>query len=156
MPGPTIPTPEQIAYMQEHASDNIVPNLIACSTICPILATIFIGFRLWSRRINHGRLKLDASDYLSIAAWVCFQSIQVELGPETDEEQILYIPYNVVIGLITRYGAGRHIIFVTNPRMLQIVSISYHLAHRPRTGGGKINIVFLSCWNLTTNHVNRE
>lgn len=142
MPGPTIPTPEQIAYMQEHASDNIVPNLIACSTICPILATIFIGFRLWSRRINHGHLKLDASDYLSISAWVCFQSIQVDLTPGTDEEQILYIPYNVVIGLITRYGAGRHIIFVTNPRMLQIVSTPYYLAHRPRTRGGKINTIY--------------
>ncbi|KAG6365194.1 hypothetical protein INS49_006802 [Diaporthe citri] len=70
MPGPTLPTPEQVAYMQEHASDNIVPNLIACATICPILATIFVAFRLWSRRINHGRLKLDASDYLSIAAWL--------------------------------------------------------------------------------------
>ncbi|KAL1850369.1 hypothetical protein Daus18300_012964 [Diaporthe australafricana] len=70
MPGPTLPTPEEVAYMQEHASDNIVPNLIACATICPILATIFIAFRLWSRQINHGRLVLDASDYLSIAAWL--------------------------------------------------------------------------------------
>lgn len=131
--------------MQEHASDNIVPNLIACATICPILATIFIGFRLWSRQINHGRLMLDASDYLSIAAWVCFHSNQVDLAPETDEVQIFYVPYNVVIGLITRYGAGRHILFVTDPRMLQIVSIACFLTRRPWTRGEKINTIILSC-----------
>lgn len=142
--------------MQEHADDNIVPNLIACSVICPILATIFIAFRLWSRQINHGRLMLDASDYLSIAAWVRFQSIRVDLAPETDEVQFFYIPYNVVIGLITRYGAGRHIIFVTNPRMLQIVSISYYLTHCPRSRGEKINTTTLSCWSLTTNDLNCE
>lgn len=65
--------------MEQHASDNIVPGIIACATMCPILATTFICLRLWSRQINQGRFKLDASDYLSIAAWVRFKSIQVDL-----------------------------------------------------------------------------
>ncbi|KAI0854546.1 hypothetical protein F4860DRAFT_499150 [Xylaria cubensis] len=105
MPGPKAPTPEQIAYMKSHAGDNIGPNIIVCATISATAATIFIALRLWSRRIHHGSLKLDASDYLALIAW------------------FFYIPYNVVFGLITRYGAGRHIIFVTNPRLLQIFNI---------------------------------
>ncbi|KAI0154533.1 hypothetical protein GGR57DRAFT_465984 [Xylariaceae sp. FL1272] len=105
MAGPVVPSAEEIAYYEAHADDNIVPNIIACATVAAIGATVFILLRLWSRRIHHGRLKLDISDYLALAAW------------------FLYIPYNIFFGLITRYGAGRHIIFVTNPRLLQIFSI---------------------------------
>ncbi|KAI0111154.1 hypothetical protein GGR51DRAFT_569214 [Nemania sp. FL0031] len=105
MTGPAVPTPEQVAYMQAHASDNLAPNIIACVSISATAATVFVALRLWSRRIQHGSMNLDASDYLVLAAWA------------------VYIPYNILGGLSARYGGGRHIIFVTERRLLQIISI---------------------------------
>ncbi|KAI0379514.1 hypothetical protein F5Y04DRAFT_282935 [Hypomontagnella monticulosa] len=105
MPGPIIPTPEEIAYMLSRPDDSLVPNIIACCAICMTAATIFIGLRLWSRRIVRGRLQLDVSDWFAVAAW------------------IVYLPYTVCLALITRYGGGKHIVFVTDPRMLGILTI---------------------------------
>ncbi|CAH0055866.1 unnamed protein product [Clonostachys solani] len=105
MPGPTLPTAEEVAYMQEHADDNIGPNIIACAAVCAVLATFFVGFRLWSRRIANGHLKLETSDWLNLTAWC------------------LYMPYSVLVGMITLYGAGRHAVFVTDARLLQIMTI---------------------------------
>lgn len=70
MPGPTIPTSEEVAYMLAHADDSLVADLIACTTVCATAATVFVGLRLWSRRVLRGRLTLDASDWLIVAAWV--------------------------------------------------------------------------------------
>ncbi|KAI0378947.1 hypothetical protein F5Y04DRAFT_290669 [Hypomontagnella monticulosa] len=98
-------TPERIAYFEAHASDNMVPNIIAASSISGFLSVVILGLRFASRRIMLGRLRLDLSDWLIVIAWVFFMM------------------FNVGWAMGTRYGLGRHIIFATDIRMLQITSI---------------------------------
>ncbi|KAI0838040.1 hypothetical protein F5Y06DRAFT_304098 [Hypoxylon sp. FL0890] len=105
MPGSESPSPEEIAQMLSHPNDNMAPNVIACCSIALGIATTSIGLRLWSRRILKGRLYLDLSDWLAITAWV------------------VYVPHTASIILTVRHGLGRHIVFITDPRLLSIYTI---------------------------------
>ncbi|OTB06303.1 hypothetical protein M426DRAFT_319043 [Hypoxylon sp. CI-4A] len=98
------PSPEQIADMMAHASDNVRPNIIACVAICAFLAVVFVATRLFARYLHGNTLLL--ADYLIIFA----------LG--------LYIPFCVALALCTNSGLGKHAIFVTDARLLQIYFIS--------------------------------
>ncbi|KAI2468305.1 hypothetical protein F4781DRAFT_399075 [Annulohypoxylon bovei var. microspora] len=105
MPGPQLPSPEEVSWMLERPEDNLVPNIIACNTVAAFTATVFIILRLWSRHIQHGRIQLAASDWFAVGAWGCF------------------IGYTVFAALGTRYGLGRHVVFASNARLLTIVNI---------------------------------
>ncbi|KAI1409847.1 hypothetical protein F5Y13DRAFT_169053 [Hypoxylon sp. FL1857] len=98
------PTPEQIAYMMAHASDDLRPNIIVCVSICAFLAVLFVGTRLYARWLHGNTLLL--ADYLIIFAL------------------FLYIPFCVALALCTNSGLGKHALFVTDPRLLQIYFIS--------------------------------
>ncbi|KAI0107963.1 hypothetical protein F4776DRAFT_416780 [Hypoxylon sp. NC0597] len=98
------PSAEQIAYMMAHASDNLRPNIIVCVSICGFLATLFVAVRLFARWLHGNTLLL--ADYLIIFA-LC-----------------LYIPFCVTLGLCTNSGLGKHALFVTDARLLQIYFIS--------------------------------
>ncbi|KAI0537287.1 hypothetical protein GGR58DRAFT_355458 [Xylaria digitata] len=100
----SLPSPEQIAYMMAHASDDLRPNIVACISISAFHAFLIVVARLFARWI-HGNSLLIA-DYLIIFA-LC-----------------LFIPYCVSLGLATESGLGKHSIFVTNARLLQIYFIS--------------------------------
>jgi hypothetical protein len=63
-----LPSPEQLAYMVEHASDTLVPQVIACCATCGPLATLFVGLRFISRRLTGSSIIL--SDWLIVVAWV--------------------------------------------------------------------------------------
>ncbi|KAI5926320.1 hypothetical protein F4810DRAFT_707927 [Camillea tinctor] len=82
MPTATLPTPEQVAEMMAYSDDNLVPNLIACLTICATAATIFIGLCLWSRWIVRGRFSLDVSDCLAVTAWTRLDIVWLLLAAE--------------------------------------------------------------------------
>ncbi|OTB12729.1 hypothetical protein K445DRAFT_25441 [Daldinia sp. EC12] len=105
MPGPTSPTPEEAAEMLSRPGDDRTANIIVCCSISLLFATVFIGLRLWSRRVLNGRILLDLSDWFAIMAWV------------------FYVAYVANIIMVTRHGLGRHIVFVTNPRLLSIYTI---------------------------------
>ncbi|KAI1481876.1 hypothetical protein F4774DRAFT_347289 [Daldinia eschscholtzii] len=105
MPGPTSPTPEEAAEMLSRPGDDKTANIIVCCSISLLFATVFIGLRLWSRRVLNGRILLDLSDWFAIMAWV------------------FYVAYVANIIMVTRHGLGRHIVFVTNPRLLSIYTI---------------------------------
>ncbi|KAI0413545.1 hypothetical protein F5X98DRAFT_351794 [Xylaria grammica] len=105
MPGAVTPTPEEIAWMLSRPHDSVVPNIIACGIITFTFSTLFISLRLWSRRIVRGRFALDASDWFAVAAWS------------------FYVPFIVTFILVTRYGGGRHAVFITDPRLLGILYI---------------------------------
>ncbi|KAI1141050.1 hypothetical protein F5Y05DRAFT_423886 [Hypoxylon sp. FL0543] len=105
MPGPTSPNPEEVAQMLSRPNDNMAPNVIACCSIALAIATTSIGLRLWSRRILNGRLCLDLSDWLAVMAWV------------------MYVPHTASVILTARHGLGRHIVFVTDARLLSIYTI---------------------------------
>ncbi|GAW20562.1 hypothetical protein ANO14919_100700 [Xylariales sp. No.14919] len=105
MPGAVTPTPEEIAWMLSRPHDSVVPNIIACGIITFTFSTLFISLRLWSRKIIRGRFALDASDWFAVAAWS------------------FYVPFIVTFILVTRYGGGRHAVFITDPRLLGILYI---------------------------------
>lgn len=64
-------------WMLRHIDDTRVPLIIAICTLGIVLSVVFLGIRLCSRRLAHGRLKLDLSDWLNIGSVVSFQ---VSLG----------------------------------------------------------------------------
>lgn len=116
------PTAQQLAYMATHHDDTLVAGIIACCSVCGIVSIIVIMLRFWSRKIVHGRVKAHASDWLLLIAWVGFPS----LSPVSDTlanplVQVFYAVFDVCFAMTTMYGAGRHIIYITNARMLQIV-----------------------------------
>jgi hypothetical protein len=69
MPGPTVPTAEQVAYIMEYTNDDIGPNIIAYAIIYTVFTIIFVGFRLWLRRIHYKYIRLKTSNWLYIFAW---------------------------------------------------------------------------------------
>ncbi|KAI0376105.1 hypothetical protein F5Y04DRAFT_267193 [Hypomontagnella monticulosa] len=87
-------SPEEIQYFQEHANDNLQPNIIASQVIDLVLAYVFVGLRIWARRTR--KMSLGHDDWLIIAALVPLTA------------------YAIVGWLLVSFGEGRHIIFVTN------------------------------------------
>ncbi|KAL9046362.1 MAG: hypothetical protein Q9214_000785 [Letrouitia sp. 1 TL-2023] len=90
------PTPQQIQWYKEHASDNLQPNLIAAAVCGLVIAYIAVVLRVVARRASAARTGID--DWLIIAA----------LLPLTG--------YATSIFLAVRYNGGRHIIFLKQPR----------------------------------------
>ncbi|KAI6082199.1 hypothetical protein F4821DRAFT_219273 [Hypoxylon rubiginosum] len=105
----SLPSPEQIAYMLAHADDDVRSNIVGCVTVCAILSVIFVGTRLFARWLHRNTLLL--ADYLIIFA-LC-----------------LYIPFCVALGLCTASGLGKHVLFVTDARLLQIYFISSEIIY---------------------------
>ncbi|KAI1334249.1 hypothetical protein F5Y15DRAFT_402454 [Xylariaceae sp. FL0016] len=98
-------TPEQLQYWTAHASDTRVPNIIACVVITGFFSTLFVLARITGRRMLNGSLQLHISDWMVIVAWVFF------------------VPCIVFFAMLTPYGGGRHVIYITNSYMLQVFSI---------------------------------
>ncbi|KAI4866673.1 hypothetical protein F4820DRAFT_416369 [Hypoxylon rubiginosum] len=63
-------TKEEIAWMMTHENDTRVPNIYACSIITGVASLIVLLLRLWARRVAHGRVMLDISDWSLVIAWV--------------------------------------------------------------------------------------
>ncbi|KAI0900752.1 hypothetical protein F4806DRAFT_167186 [Annulohypoxylon nitens] len=105
MPGPQLPSAEEVSWMLDHPEDNFVPNIIACNVVAAFIATVCVILRLWSRHIQHGYFRLVASDWFAVTAWGCF------------------IINTLFATLGTRYGLGRHVVFVSNARLLAITNI---------------------------------
>ncbi|TGO77363.1 hypothetical protein BELL_0111g00080 [Botrytis elliptica] len=87
-------TPEQIAYMQEHASDDQRTGIIAFGVICSIAAIVAVGSRFVARPTSKSKVGLDD--------WF----ITVGL--------IITISYVISYCPTTKYGMSRHVIFVTD------------------------------------------
>ncbi|RYO83906.1 hypothetical protein DL766_001733 [Monosporascus sp. MC13-8B] len=102
---PALPTEEQVAYMLAHPDDNLIPNIIACTSICGIASIVFLALRFSSQRLVSSRGP-TLSDWLLIIGWVFFAV------------------FDVCFAMTTRYGGGKHIIYVTDPRMLQILNLA--------------------------------
>src|SRR4051794_31753448 len=87
-------SPEKIDYFKEHANDSLQPSIIASNVAGLTLAYIFVGLRIWARKVGKARVGRD--DWLIIAA----------LAPLST--------YAIVGWLQVTFGEGKHIIFVTN------------------------------------------
>jgi hypothetical protein len=98
-----IPNEQEIAYMLAHKSDSLVTNIIVCTAICGIASIVFVGLRFYAQWLTPGRTIAQESDWLMLVAWVFFAA------------------FDIAFALTTRYGGGRHILFIEDARLLQIV-----------------------------------
>ncbi|KAI0432394.1 hypothetical protein F5Y09DRAFT_329720 [Xylaria sp. FL1042] len=87
-------SPEEIEYYKEHASDSVQTSIIASQTIPLVLAYIFVGLRVWARKV--GKTPFSYDDWLIIAALVPLST------------------HSIVGWIQVTFGEGKHIIFVTN------------------------------------------
>ncbi|KAI1139363.1 hypothetical protein F5Y05DRAFT_412463 [Hypoxylon sp. FL0543] len=97
---------EQRSGMFAHEYDSLVVNIIVCCSVCSVASAAFLLLRLYSQRLVSGKLLLTQSDCLLIIAWV------------------IYVAFVACFASSTRYGGGRHILFVEDPRMVQILNIA--------------------------------
>ncbi|KAI1215083.1 uncharacterized protein F4807DRAFT_466395 [Annulohypoxylon truncatum] len=102
---PILPTEQEVSYMIAHSGDTLVANGIACASICGIFSIAFIWLRFYSQWHVQRRHSLTLSDIFIVLAWIFFAS------------------FDIGAAATTRYGGGRHAIFITNPRLIQILFI---------------------------------
>ncbi|KAI0860558.1 hypothetical protein F4860DRAFT_478841 [Xylaria cubensis] len=106
MGGPILPTPEEAAWQLARPQDSFVTGLVVTSAICSALATVFVGLRIWSKRLLHGKFRLEINDLFCVAALIFFY------GTET------------VIAVATLYGLGRHVVFIKDTRLVFILALA--------------------------------
>ncbi|KAF1949570.1 hypothetical protein CC80DRAFT_598748 [Byssothecium circinans] len=63
---PTLPTPEEIHYMQEHIHETKAPEIIACITAPLIVTTVVVALRFVSRKLSH--VPITSSDWWIVVA----------------------------------------------------------------------------------------
>jgi hypothetical protein len=122
---------ENWEWMLRHIDDTRVPLIITIYTMGIFLSLVFLGMRLWSRRLAHGKLKLDVSD------WLCFGSVvRLQSSPKQRVHCFrrclqfftLMTATDILVG--TRSGAGRHIpalhLSFTHIPMVLLGNVSFH------------------------------
>lgn len=67
---------EKWEWMLRHIDDTRVPLIITICTLGVFLSLVFLAMRLWSRRLAHGKLKLDLSDWLCVGSVVRLLTVQ--------------------------------------------------------------------------------
>ena len=65
-----MPTPEDIAYMQERIDEDVRPDILAGCIISAVGSVFILALRIWSR--FQTRRNLVISDYLVISSVVSF------------------------------------------------------------------------------------
>ncbi|KAF9869770.1 integral membrane protein [Colletotrichum karsti] len=121
-----LPTPEDIAWMTAHIDDSMVLDIIVCCIVCGVASVIVLALRIWSR--FYVRMSPIFSDWLVVGSVV------------------FYIAFITVFALSTRYGAGRHVILITDPedmRMLAILNICNPILYGVATALVKWSILAL-------------
>ncbi|KAI0546368.1 hypothetical protein F4679DRAFT_557725 [Xylaria curta] len=103
---PIPPTSEEVSWQLARPQDSLVTSVVAASAICSALATVFVGLRIWSKRLLHGKIRLEINDIFCIVALVFFY------GTET------------VIAVATLYGLGRHVAFIEDIRLVHILALT--------------------------------
>ncbi|KAI1370789.1 hypothetical protein F4677DRAFT_437502 [Hypoxylon crocopeplum] len=97
------PTPEQIKYMQDNIDESLVPAVNISSGVLIGAATIAVVLRFLARRMAGAGLGRD--DYCLSLAY------------------ILFVCYATGLMVTTRYGEGRHVLLVTDPKGLAVSSM---------------------------------
>ena len=78
MLSPLIPSPSEAQYQLAHTSDNQSSQILVSHYICLPLATIAVVLRLLSRYLSKAA-RLQADDYIIVAAWVFFSPPTVKV-----------------------------------------------------------------------------
>ncbi|TDZ10312.1 Satratoxin biosynthesis SC1 cluster protein 4 [Colletotrichum sidae] len=121
-----MPTEQDIAWMTAHIDDTLVADIIICCAVCATASVVVLALRIWSR--IQVRLRPIFSDWLVVGSVV------------------FYIAFCAVFALSTKYGAGRHVILITDPadrRMLAILNICNPILYGVATALVKSSILAL-------------
>ncbi|KAK0618505.1 hypothetical protein B0T17DRAFT_656595 [Bombardia bombarda] len=118
-------TPEQLDYWTTHPNDTRIPNIIACVVVTAVFSVLFIALRLLGRRSPDGYFRLHLSDWLILVSFVFF------------------LVADISFCILTLYGGGRHVIYITNPYKLQVWSIIGEAAYGLSMGFMKLSILSL-------------
>ncbi|KAI0467130.1 hypothetical protein F4859DRAFT_518344 [Xylaria cf. heliscus] len=105
------PSEQELEWQLEHHDETRAPGLIAACVSTAVVSVIVIAFRFLSRRLRHGRLRLEVDDWLILVAWVLFVILDVSWA------------------LGTKYGIGRHAAVVPNFGMAQILAAVGEVAY---------------------------
>ncbi|PLB44174.1 hypothetical protein P170DRAFT_467920 [Aspergillus steynii IBT 23096] len=116
-------TPEDIAYYQAHADDDLRPNQIAADVVGILLAVSAVAARFLSRYRSRARLNWD--DYLILVAL---------MGQLT---------YAVLNFMSVHNGEGLHIIFVKNQKLFIQHYVAAIITYSITVMLTKISILFL-------------
>lgn len=119
MGGPKLPSPEEAARQLARPQDSLVTSQIVASAICPALATVFVVLRIWSKRLLYGKFRLETNDWLCVAALVFLP--KQNCMSKYSHVQIFFYGNEIVLAVATQYGFGRHIVFIKDARLVQIV-----------------------------------
>ncbi|KAK5634921.1 hypothetical protein RRF57_010633 [Xylaria bambusicola] len=101
----------ELEWQYEHRHETRVPGLIMACVCTAVASVVIVGLRLLSRRLLHGRLHLDASDWFLLVAWMSFAAV------------------NISWAVGTKFGIGRHALVVTDIRKVQIISVVGEVAY---------------------------
>ncbi|KAI0141915.1 hypothetical protein GGR57DRAFT_519895 [Xylariaceae sp. FL1272] len=94
-----------------YARESLVPNLITCIAVAGVASIVFIGLRIWSRKITYGHLRFETSDWLLLVAWV-FYALQA-----------------VALGIATEYGTGHHVQVITDPKSFHVWGLASEVVY---------------------------
>ena len=125
MDDPALMTPEEyariVAPLEARRDETMVPNIIICITICGFASAVIIGMRAASR--IYSGVRFARHDYLIFVSWVS-QSGSAGTVRVANQRQFFLLNQCCTLGAMTRFGAGRHFIVVTesaNVKRIQVV-----------------------------------
>ncbi|KAK3318099.1 hypothetical protein B0H66DRAFT_225224 [Apodospora peruviana] len=117
-------TPEQLADWTAH-DDSLVPNIIACVAVTSFFSVLFVALRLLGRRLPNGTIRLHVSDWLILVSLFFF------------------LVSDIGFAMLTPYGGGRHVIYITDPYKLQVWSLLSEATYGLSMGFMKLSILSL-------------
>ncbi|KAI0509121.1 hypothetical protein F5B22DRAFT_658710 [Xylaria bambusicola] len=101
----------ELEWQYEHRHETRVPGLIMACVCTAIASAVIVSLRLLSRRLRHGRLHLDASDWFLLVAWIFFAAV------------------NISWAVGTKFEIGRHAVVVTDIRKVQVIAVVGEVAY---------------------------
>ncbi|KAJ2985945.1 hypothetical protein NUW58_g5266 [Xylaria curta] len=99
------PSEQDLDWQNEHRDETRVLELIVACVSTAAASIVITILRLYSRRLLHRRLCLEAADWLLLVAWACFTILDVSWA----------------VG--TKYGLGRHAVVATNLHAARILAL---------------------------------
>ncbi|KAH8694199.1 hypothetical protein BGW36DRAFT_463777 [Talaromyces proteolyticus] len=116
-------SPDELKYMEEHASDSKVGNIIASVISCGCIAYFAVGLRFYARNMVKFGVGLD--DLAILAALIVFTG------------------FFIGFALGTQWGLGKHAIRVTNGESLAKSNISDEVTYTVAIAFVKYSILLL-------------
>ena len=103
---PTLPTPEELLYMQEHISDDRRTDVIVANAICFAIAVIAVTLRFTSRRL--ARVYYGWDDWSVMVALVSCHSVRAGILSNVATAALRSICHMRLHPYATRNGAAHH------------------------------------------------